>query len=100
MSEAEIGVDPVNPGIKRALEAEIPDMAIGLQERFLEDVLSVGIGPGQGIGQTQHRLIVLTHEGLKRRPVAAPGSANQVPVIAPAWTLTHPRSPAMRVYLY
>ena len=45
MIEAEVGDDPVNPGIKRALEAEIPDMAIGLQEGFLEYVLASASEP-------------------------------------------------------
>ncbi len=37
--QAQIGHNPVNPGIERALEAEASDVLVCLQERFLIDVL-------------------------------------------------------------
>jgi hypothetical protein len=59
MVQAQVGHNAVKPGVERALEAEVPDVSIGLQEGLLVDILGVLLGTGQVQGQPQDRLVVL-----------------------------------------
>jgi hypothetical protein len=68
--EAEIGDDPVNPGIERTLETETPQVFIGLEEGILMNVLGVRFRSGKVESQAQNRLIVVTDEDLEGRAVS------------------------------
>ena len=69
--QAKIGHDPVDPGIKRALEAEISDIPECLQKGFLINILGVVLGSGQVQGQPKNLLLILAHQGVKRSTRAA-----------------------------
>src|SRR5215471_12073617 len=105
--EAEVGNDPVNPGIERTFKTEITNVTVGFEESFLIDVLSVCLRVGEMKSQPQHRLVVLTNQRLKRSPVTALRGANQIAVIQSALSLAHSGSrwlgvslPAARTYRY
>src|SRR5262249_40765740 len=80
MVETKVGDDAVDPGVERALEAEVPEMAIRLQERFLVDVLRVGLRTGEVQRQAQDRVVVLADECLERGAVTALRRADQIAV--------------------
>ena len=46
MVEAEVGDDAVDPGVEGALEAEVAEVAISLEEGLLLDVLGILLGTG------------------------------------------------------
>ena len=81
MIETEIGHDAVHPGVEGTFEAEISEVTVGLEKCFLVDVLRLGLRAGQMQCQSQHRLIVLTHEFLERSAGAALRFPNQVGVV-------------------
>src|SRR6267142_2505861 len=70
MVEAEVGNDPVNPGVERTLETETPEVFVGLEEGILMNVLGVGFRSGEVESEAQDRLIVMTDEDLESRAVA------------------------------
>jgi ribonuclease HI len=76
--QAEVGHNPVNPRIKRALEAEIPDIPVGLQKRLLVNVLGVVLAAGQVQRQPQHLVLILPHQRVKGRPRTRLRLANQL----------------------
>src|SRR5208282_785638 len=65
MVEAEIGDDPVDPGVEGALEAEAAQILVGLEEGLLINVLGVRLGSRQVQRQPQHRLIVMAYQNLE-----------------------------------
>src|SRR6185312_12199867 len=66
--KAQVGDDPVNPGVERALEAKIADVPVSLQKRFLVNVLSVVLRSSQVQSQPQHLVLVLPDQRVERRP--------------------------------
>src|SRR5579872_842853 len=87
--EAQIGNDPVNPGIERAFKTKVTDMPVSFEEGFLIDVLRVGFRAGEVKRKAQDRLIILPDKRLKRTPVTALRGTNQIAVIQSALSLTH-----------
>jgi hypothetical protein len=83
MVQAEIGNNAINPGVKRALKTEVPDVPVGLQEGLLIDIVRVGVGAGQVQRQAQHGLVILAHQCLESGTVSALGGANQFAIIDP-----------------
>jgi hypothetical protein len=81
MIEAQIGYDPVNPGVKGTLEAKAADVLVGLQKRVLVDVLSVLLSSGEMEGEPQYGLIVMTYEFLEGGAVSALRLADQHRVV-------------------
>src|SRR5215471_12159045 len=81
MIQTQVGHDAVNPGVKGALETEVADIAVCLEERFLVNVLSVLLGSGHVIRQTQHCTVVLAYQFLKRGMVPALGFPDQLRVV-------------------
>src|ERR1019366_6710886 len=73
--------DTVDPGIKRALETEVADIAVGLEKRFLVNVLGILFRAGQVIGEAQHGAIVLAHQFLERGVIASLCFPDQLRVI-------------------
>src|ERR1041385_446950 len=79
--ETEIGDNPVNPGVERTLKAEILEIDVGAQKRFLIDVLAILERTCQMNRQTQHGAVILTHQFLERLSVSLLGKANQTTII-------------------
>jgi hypothetical protein len=84
MVQAEIGNNPVNPGVEGAFKAKVANVAIRFEKSFLVDVLGVGLGASQVQRETKHSLVVLSNQAFKRNPVAALGSANKIAIVDPA----------------
>src|SRR5260370_19296937 len=83
--QAQIGHDPVNPGVKRALEAEPADVLVSLQEGFLINVLGFVLRSGQVQRQPKHRLVVVAHQFLERGAAAALSLPPQLSLLNPPW---------------
>src|SRR5271156_2027987 len=81
MIEAKIGHDTVNPGVKRALKAKIPDALVRLQESFLINILSFVFRAGEMQGQPQHCLVVTPHQLLEGSAIATLRSADKKSVV-------------------
>src|SRR5512146_136044 len=94
MIEAEVGDDPVDPGVERTLEAEAAEVSIRLEERVLVDVARVLLGTGQMQGQSENRVVILTDEFFEGTSVTALRSADQLGIVDAAWALPHHSSPA------
>ena len=91
--QAQIGHDPVNPGVKRALKPEAPDVLVGLQERVLINILGFVFRSGKVQCEPQHRLVVVVYQFLERSTAAALRLANEHRVINPAWYLAQHAAP-------
>ena len=91
--EAQIGHDAINPGVERALEAEIADVPVGLQEGFLINVLRVLLRARQVIGQAKHGAIVLAHQFLERGVIATLCFSDQLRIVHSALGLPHQTPP-------
>ena len=77
MIEAKIGDDAVDPGVEGALEAKTGDVFVCLQERFLINVLGLGVGAGQMHRQPEHRLVVVPYQLLEGGAIATLRFADQ-----------------------
>src|SRR5207302_3673180 len=103
MVEAQIGYDPVNPGVEGALETEAADILVRFEEGVLIDVLSVLFGSGEMQGQPQDRLVIVLHELLEGSAVAPLRLADQHRVVYAAFLTSHaaPRDgvPVLTVYV-
>ena len=66
MIEAEIGDDAVNPGVERRLKTKAIKVLVGPEKCFLIDVLSILLGTGEMQRQTQHSLVVISHQLFER----------------------------------
>ena len=82
--QAQIGDDPVNPGIKRALEAEVADIPVGLEEGLLVNILGIVLRTGQVQGQPQHLVFILAHQGVEGRAGTGLRLADQVHLVGAA----------------
>ncbi len=90
MIQAQIGHDAVDPCIKRTLEAEADQVAVGLEKGFLVDVLRVLFRGGQSQRQAQYRMVILAHQFLEGCTIAALRLAYQdVIVYAPQSLADH-----------
>ena len=76
--EAQVGNDAVDPGIEGTFEAEICQVAIGLEEGFLVDVLGILLRPCQAERKPQNWLVVLAHQGFEGGPRAFLRFADQL----------------------
>src|ERR1035437_7791288 len=76
--QAKVGDDPVEPGVERALKPEVSQVAIGLQERLLVDVLGVLLVAQHVQRQAQDRLVETAHQRVERGPVSALRLADEV----------------------
>src|SRR3984893_5870081 len=81
MIEAEIGDDPVDPGIERTFKTEAAQILVGLEEGLLINVLGVRLRSRQVQRQTQDRLIVMTHQDLEGSAVSLLRLADQTRVV-------------------
>ena len=63
--ETEVGDDAVDPGIERALEAEVADVAVGFEEGFLVDIFRIAFRTGEMEGEAEDLVLVLADEGVK-----------------------------------
>src|ERR1700734_4388312 len=70
MIEAKIGHDTVNPSVKRALKAKIPNALVRLQESFLINILGLVFRAGEMQGQPQHCLVETPHQFLEGSAIA------------------------------
>src|SRR5437763_1850605 len=75
---AEVGDDAVDPGIERALKAEVADVAISLEEGCLVDVFGVVLVAGEVQCEAQNLLFVLFDQGVKGDAAARLGLADQL----------------------
>ena len=66
MVQAQVGHNPVQPGIKRALEPEVSQMPVRLQERLLVHVLGVLLVAQHMQRQPQDGLVVAPHQRIER----------------------------------
>src|SRR5258705_2028656 len=85
MVEAEVGDNPVNPGIERTLKTKARQVLVGFKEGILMDVLRVRFRTGEVKSQAQDRLIVVTHENLESRavpPLRLPDQSRVVNAVA------------------
>src|SRR5215469_11651027 len=94
MVKTQVGDDAVHPGIEGALEAEIPQMAIGLEKGLLVNILRLGFRAGEMERQTKHRLVVLADEFLKRSARSALRFAYQIAIIDAVECVAHHRTPS------
>src|SRR5579885_228248 len=76
--QTQVGHNPVDPGVERALKPEIPDIPEGLKKSLLMDVLRILLRARKVQGQSQYRLIILTHQNVKGSAGALLGFANQL----------------------
>ena len=83
MIKTQIGDDAVNPGIKRAFEAEARQIDIGAQKRFLINVLTIFLRSGEMDRQAQHGAIILPHQFFEGCSISLLCFANQRRVIDP-----------------
>jgi hypothetical protein len=81
MVQAQVGYDPVNPGVKRAFKPEIANMPISFEKGFLIDVMGVSVRSGQVHGQAQDGLIILAHQCLESCAVSALRGTYQLTVV-------------------
>jgi hypothetical protein len=81
MVEAKIGDDAVNPGVEGTLEAEAPQVFVGLQKGLLVDILRVGFRSGQVQSQAKNGVIVMTHEHLEGCTVSLLRLADQSRIV-------------------
>jgi hypothetical protein len=79
--EAQVGHNPVNPGVEGTLEPEAAYVFVGLEERVLINILSVLLRSGEMKSEPQHRLIVMTNEFLEGGAASALGLPNEHRVI-------------------
>ena len=71
MVQAQIGHNSVDPGVKRAFETEADQVAIGLQKGLLVNVLRVLLRGGQAQSKTKYGMVILAHQFLEGRAIAA-----------------------------
>ena len=87
--QTEIGDDAVDPGVERTLKAEVVNVPVRLEERFLVNILRVLLVAGQMVSQAQHGAVVLAHEILERGAIPALCFPDQLRVIHAASGLPH-----------
>ena len=77
MVEADIGNDPVEPGMKRAIEPERMQVPEYFQKRFLINVPRFVRRAQKVHGQAEHASVILPHKPLEGVMVALLGRADQ-----------------------
>src|SRR5207245_3235999 len=87
--KAQIGHDPVNPGVEGALKTKAADVLVGLEEGVLVDVLSFVLGAGEMKSEPQHRLVVMPHQFLEGSAVAKLRLADQHRIVNAAFLPSH-----------
>jgi hypothetical protein len=75
--QADVGHDPVQPGMKAAIEPERLEVPVDAEKRFLVDIPRIFRRPQQVHGEPKHTLIVSADQLLERVLVAALGRPNQ-----------------------
>ncbi len=55
------------PGTKLAMVAQLPQLPVGLQQRFLHQILGIFRPWHEMARRTDQRCVVLAHQALKRR---------------------------------
>src|SRR6266498_6153048 len=93
MVETQVGHDPVNPRIERTLEAETTEVAIGLQESVLINILRILLRICEVQRETEDGVVVLPDEIFEGRAVTALRFAYQVRVIHAGLALPDHKSP-------
>src|SRR5258707_107176 len=81
MIEAEVGDDPVDPGVEGTFKTEAAQILVGLEEGFLINGLGIGLRSRQMQRQPQNRLIVMTHQYLEGSAVSLLRLADQTRVV-------------------
>ena len=69
--EAEVGDDPVQPGVEGALKPEVAEVAVRFEERLLVDVLRILLVAEHVQRESENGLIVAADERVEGRAVAA-----------------------------
>ena len=84
MVKAQIGHNPVNPGIERALKPEAGQIYVGAQKRLLVNILAIFMRAGQMDGKAQHWPVIIANQFLERRGIALLRLADQREIVRPA----------------
>ena len=66
MVEAQVGRDAVDPGVERALKAEVLQIPVSFEKGLLMDILRVLLRAGEPECQPQNRAVVLADQCVKR----------------------------------
>src|SRR5262249_12273537 len=74
---AQVSDDAIDPGIKRALEAESSDIAVGAQKGFLINILGIFGRVGQVGGQPQDGAIVVADQFFEGGSIALLSTSHQ-----------------------
>ena len=79
--QAQISHNAIDPGVEGAFKPKTPHVLIRFQERFLVNVLSVGLRSGEVESQPEHRLIIVTDQFLEGSAIPALRLSDQHRVI-------------------
>src|SRR5258708_33237549 len=82
MIEAEVGDDPVDPGVEGTFKTEAAQILVRLEEGLLINVLGVRLRSRQMQREPQDRLIVMTHQYLEGSAVSLLRLADQTRVVS------------------
>src|SRR5580698_6329806 len=85
MIQAQIGHNPVNPSVERALEAEPAQINVGAKKSFLVDVLTIFLRSGKMHRQTQHGAVILAHQFFEGGGIAHLSLTDEKRVIDAGW---------------